>query len=172
MNEPAKVLVADPPWPFQDKLPGRGRGAAKHYGLLALNELKAFPLPALAPDCMLFLWRVASQVPEACALASAWGFTLKTELVWRKQTTGGKRHFGMGRILRAEHEVCMVGTRGKPIVKVRNVRTIFDAHVGRHSAKPDEFYSLVEGLVDGPYAELFARRQRAGWTCYGNEVEG
>jgi N6-adenosine-specific RNA methylase IME4 len=53
---------------------------------------------------------------------------------------------------------------------VRNVRSSFEAPVGRHSEKPDESYELIERLAPGPYVELFARRKRPGWTCLGNEV--
>lgn len=75
------------------------------------------------------------------------------------------------RTLRAEHETCLVATRGKPKPLSRSVRSTFEAPAGRHSAKPDAFYKLVETLAPGPWVELFARRQRAGWTCYGNELE-
>jgi len=166
----ARVLVADPPWPFQDKLPGNGRGAGKHYDLLSIDDIANFPLPELADDCYLFMWRVASQVWQAYDVVSAWGFTDKTELVWRKLTVNGKEHFGMGHHLRAAHETCIVATRGKPKPLVRNIRTIFDAPVGRHSEKPDQFYDLVESFAEGPYVELFARRRRPGWTCFGNEL--
>jgi N6-adenosine-specific RNA methylase IME4 len=47
---------------------------------------------------------------------------------------------------------------------------VFEAPVGRHSQKPEAFYGLVEQLADGPYAELFARRRRENWTCFGNEL--
>lgn len=165
------ALIADPPWPFRDRLPGNGRGAQKHYSLLSIDELCAFPLPALAPDCYLFLWRVASQVPEAYRVCDAWGFSAKTELVWQKLTRTGKPHFGLGWHLRAAHEVCIVAVRGRPKPLQRNVRTVFAAPVGRHSEKPNEFYRLVESISAGPYVELFARRQRPGWRCYGNELQ-
>ncbi len=42
---------------------------------------------------------------------------------------------------------------------------------GVHSAKPDEFYELVEEASPGPYLELFARRTREGWTTLGTELE-
>src|SRR5262245_60848188 len=158
------VVLADPPWQFTDKLPGDGRGAVKHYPCLTVAALCAFPLPPLADDCTLFLWRVASMQQEALDVMRAWGFTLKTEIVWLKQTQTGKRWFGMGRTVRAEHEVCLVGTRGRSVTKSKSVRSTFTAEAGRHSAKPPEFYAIVEALRDGPYVELFARRQRAGWT--------
>ena len=139
-------------------------------GCLSVPELCAFPLPPLADDCTLFLWRVASMQQEALDVMAAWGFTLKTEIVWLKRTTTGKRWFGMGRTVRAEHETCLVGTRGRPVTRRKNIRSTFEAVVGQHSEKPAMFYDLVEALRDGPYVELFARRRRAGWTSLGDQV--
>lgn len=110
-------------------------------------------------------------VEEAYQVCRSWGFVPKTEIVWCKRTALGKRWFGMGRTVRAEHEVAIVATRGKPTVKRHDVRSTFEAPAGRHSEKPEAFYDLVESLCEGPYCELFARRQRPGWTCLGNELE-
>jgi len=172
-----KVLCADPPWPFNDKLPGNNRGAGKNYSLLTAAELVRFPLPPIADDCVLFLWRVASMQQYALDVARFWGFEVKSEIVWLKKTVNGNRWFGMGRTIRAEHETCLVATRGKPRVKSHSIRSTFvtdfegfSAKVGRHSEKPEVFYDIVESLFDGPYVELFARRQRPGWTCLGDQV--
>src|SRR4029450_12248256 len=137
-----RVVLADPPWTFGDRLPGPGRGAAKHYACLSVAELCAFPLPLLADDCTLFLWRVASMQREALDVLTAWGFTLKTEIVWLKRTRTGKRWFGMGRTVRAEHEVCLVGTKGRPPTRNKSVRSTFEAVVGQHSEKPAGFYDI------------------------------
>ena len=169
---PARVLIADPPWKFGDSLPGRARGAVKHYPCLSVDDICNFPLPPLMGDCYLFLWRVAAMPEEALRVVRAWGFVPKAELVWLKTTSLGKRWFGMGRTVRNEHETCIIATRGKPQVRSHAVRSTFTAPVGRHSAKPDLFYETVEKLCEGPYTELFARRQRVGWNCCGNEVEG
>jgi N6-adenosine-specific RNA methylase IME4 len=91
-SEPNRTMVADPQWLFGDRLPGPGRGAARHYPCLSVAELCAFPLPPLAPDCTLLLWRVAAMQREALDVMAAWGFTLKTEIVWVKQTQHRKRH--------------------------------------------------------------------------------
>jgi N6-adenosine-specific RNA methylase IME4 len=107
---------------------------------------------------------------EALDVMAAWGFALKTEIVWLKRTRTGKRWFGMGRTVRAEHEVCLVGTRGRPVTRCKNVRSTFEAVAGKHSEKPVEFYAIVELLREGPYVELFARRRRAGWTNLGDQV--
>jgi len=174
---PFKVLCADCPWPFKDKLPGKNRGAVRNYPLMSTRDICRFSLPPIADDAVLFLWRVSSMPQDALDVVKMWGFVPKTELVWLKKTVDGNRWFGMGRTLRAEHETCIVATRGRPQVLNHSVRSTFvtdfeglSAPVGRHSAKPDRFYELVETLFEGPYVELFARRQRPGWTCLGDEA--
>lgn len=107
---------------------------------------------------------------EALTVLDSWDFELKTEIVWKKLTSTGKRFFGMGRTVRGEHETCLIATSGKPVTLNRSIRSIFEAPVRAHSEKPEEFYHIVEQLREGPYVELFARRQRPGWTCLGNEI--
>jgi N6-adenosine-specific RNA methylase IME4 len=117
----ARVVVADPPWSFSDRLPGASRGAERNYKVMSSAGIEAF-LPDLiasggarvAQDAVLFCWRVASQVEEAYRVVRAWAFLPKSEIVWRKMTKHGKPHFGMGRIVRASHEVRIVAIRGKP----------------------------------------------------------
>ena len=36
-----RTVVADPPWPYKDRLPGRGRGAAKHYDIMSISEIES-----------------------------------------------------------------------------------------------------------------------------------
>lgn len=178
MSLAIRTVVADPPWPFDDALPGDTRGAEKNYPVMSIRDLSAFldtgimagRIPALAPDCRLFLWRVCAMQVEAIQVLRAWGFALKAEIVWRKLTTTGKPHFGMGRTVRMGHEVALVGARGAPELLSHSVRSVFDAPVGAHSEKPEAFFDLVESLSPGPYLELFARRQRPGWTCMGNQM--
>ena len=45
------------------------------------------------------------------------------------------------------------------------------ARTPEHSRKPEEPYELIEHHLPGPYLELFARRERAGWDVWGDEVE-
>jgi N6-adenosine-specific RNA methylase IME4 len=136
---------------------------------MSVEDIVAFPLPPLADDALLFLWRVSSMVEEAYQVTRAWGFVPKSEIVWEKLTSTGKPWFGMGRIVRASHETCIIAKRGRPIIKSKSVRSRFAAQVDRHSAKPLVFYDIIESLADGPYVELFARAHRPGWTSLGNE---
>src|SRR4051812_28304603 len=171
-KQPARVLVADPPWKFSDRLPGRARGAEKHYPCLTTPEIIAFELPPLAADAFLFLWRVGAMQQDALDVVEGWGFRVKAELVWVKLTsTSSSLHFGMGRYVRGAHETYLIATRGRANVRVHDQRSIFFAPVGRHSAKPDAFYWIVMRMAEGPYAELFARRHRSGWRCFGNELD-
>lgn len=174
-EEPIRVLCADPPWTFSDKLPGTKRGAQKHYRVISLQEIANFQVPDLGPRAVLFLWRVASMQQEALDVAKAWGFTPKTEGIWIKQTAGGRRAFGMGHYLRAEHEAFLICTRGPRVCPgIRSVRSTFSAPIGRHSEKPEAFFQLVEELYPlgmGTHFELFARTPRPGWIQSGDQLD-
>ena len=178
---PTAVLMADPPWSFGDAL-GK-RGAEANYPVMTLDEIKAFPLPPLADNCLLLLWRVAAMQQEALDVVRAWGFVVKSEIIWNKLTKKAgvecawckhvacNQHFGMGRYVRAAHETCLVATRGRVAVADHAVRSSFTAPVRAHSRKPEEIYTIANRLVPhGPRVELFARFTRPGWTTIGNQL--
>lgn len=176
-GEPFRVICADPPWQPHDALPG-GRGAVHKYPTLDVWDLKRLPLPAIAEDAILFLWRLSSMQREALDVVDAWRFKVKTEIVWQKLTPTGKPFFGMGRITRGSHETCLVATRGRPVIRCKSIRSTFPEVVPRdargkyiHSAKPETFYTeVVQRLAGGPYVEIFSRRTRPGWHMIGNQV--
>lgn len=180
MAEPFRCIVADPPWAPRDKLPGPTRGAARQYAVLTTAELLRFPLPPIADDAVLLLWRLASMQEDALAVAAAWGFRVVSEVVWQKLTKRGLPWFGMGRTVRASHETALVCVRGRAsrVVQSRSIRSTFAAPVpvdesGRyiHSAKPEAFFiDVAELLAHGPYVEMFARRRRPGWSAIGNQL--
>jgi N6-adenosine-specific RNA methylase IME4 len=102
----------------------------------------------------------------------AWGYTFKTMATWAKRSsTGAKWAFGTGYIFRSAAEFILVGTRGKPKQKVKNVRNLFIAPVREHSRKPDIIFEYAEALWDGPYAEVFSREARHGWDRFGDEPD-
>lgn len=84
--------------------------------------------------------------------------------------------FGMGRLFRQTHEICLIGTSGKSIHKQlqnKSQRSVCFAENLKHSAKPEDLQDSLEIMF--PKArklELFARRIRTGWTCLGNEIDG
>lgn len=82
--------------------------------------------------------------------------------------------FGMGRLFRQTHEICLIGTNNNGIYKKlqnKSQRSVSFAENLKHSAKPellqnslDIMFPSVENKI-----ELFARRQRKGWCCLGNQ---
>ncbi len=173
--KPARVIMADPAWLFDDKISKRTRGASNHYRCLTVEEIAGFAVPISTPvahDCLLALWRVAAMQREALHVAASWGFTVKSEVVWVKTAKRGRGlRIGMGRYVRNCHEVCLICTRGRVSVADHSVPSVIFAPRGKHSEKPDEIYRVLERLVPGgPYLELFARRRREGWIQLGDQL--
>lgn len=80
--------------------------------------------------------------------------------------------FGMGRLARSCKELVLVGTRGQIYkhLAVRNERDVFMAPATKHSSKPEELQDQLDRMFPtGERLELFARRDRPGWTCTGLE---
>lgn len=85
--------------------------------------------------------------------------------------------FGMGRLFRQTHEVCLIGTKGNVYNKLQNKsqRSVHFYPVTKHSEKPE----LLQDMLDKMFPEWagdaskcyegFARRDRVGYTCQGNE---
>lgn len=189
MSNLARCVVIDPPWKFNDKLPGKKRGAEKHYKTQTVEEMgKTITSWRLShtsiPTAFNILWRVASMQREALELVDRLSLVVKSEIVWVKtpKRTGvqasslpePRLHFGMGRYVRNCHEVALICTpKGSRTPRVLNhsTRSVFFAPVGEHSEKPQEFYDLVSNLFPGPYLDLYARKSRPGWIALGNEVQ-
>ncbi len=175
-RQPAGALIADPPWPYRVKATSAKHwgGCAGHYETMTVPDIQRMPLPALAKDCWLFLWRVHTHHEEALAVAEAWGFgrTPCSEVVWVKQTMAADRvRMGMGRAFRMAHEVCLVFKRGRPERAHKGLPSVILSPRLEHSRKPDAFYEHVDKFVGSvPRVELFARRQWPNWLCLGNEM--
>lgn len=168
-----KVIVIDPPWRWQAwSSRGLQKSPQTHYNCMDLAAIKQLPIAELADTegCTLLLWATAPMIPEALDTLQAWGFTFKTMAAWAKRSsTGAKWAFGTGYIFRSAAEFIMVGTRGSPKQKVKNVRNLFVAPVREHSRKPAILFENAEALWDGPYAEVFSREARYGWDSFGDE---
>jgi len=166
------VIVADPPWPF-DLYSNRGKhkSAAAHYTLMSIDEIAALPVGRLAQrDCLLLLWATAPRLGDCLRVISAWGFTYKTNLAWRKTTPRGRVRMGTGYWARSMHESVLVGTIGKP-GKFSAFPSLFDGVAREHSRKPEEFYVLVNKHTTGlRRADLFSRASRPGFDAWGIEA--
>ena len=151
------MIYADPPWRYAQKgLPG---AAEKHYPTMGINELCALPVADLAaPDCALFLWATFPQLPEALRLIRAWGFTYKSAaFVWLKKNRKADSWFyGLGFWTRANAEVCLLATRGRPKRQATNIHQFIISPIEGHSKKPDETRDKIVALL----ADLQSRNER------------
>jgi N6-adenosine-specific RNA methylase IME4 len=170
----AASIHADPPWKFVTRSErGEGRSANQHYRTEGMELIKRLPVDQLAADdAVLFMWMVDWCPAAAFEVMEAWGFTHKTTaFTWAKQNQSGEGwHMGQGYWTRANPEDCWLGVRGKPKRLHEDVRQLIVAPVMEHSRKPDEIYDRIERLVEGPYLELYARRERPGWVSWGDEL--
>jgi site-specific DNA-methyltransferase (adenine-specific) len=170
---PYVVIYADPPWRYNDARSGFG-GASDHYSTMPIDDIKAVAVPA-AVDSVLFLWCVMPLLREALDIVEAWGFTFKTTaFTWIKLNPSGRGlATGLGWWTRANAELCLLATRGRPRPISHRVHSVVLRPRGRHSTKPAEVRERIVELM-GPVRrlELFARERVRGWDAWGNEIEG
>ena len=170
-----KCILADPPWSFQIwSAKGNKKSPSRHYSCMSLEDICALPVSQLTDDDgVLFLWTTDPFLQKAFEVIQAWDYTYKTMgFVWVKsnRTKLGFFH-GTGYWTRANPEYLLLATKGSPKRIHKNIDTLLIAPRREHSRKPEEIYAKIEGLVAGPRLELFARSQRPGWTCWGDETD-
>jgi N6-adenosine-specific RNA methylase IME4 len=171
------AIVIDPPWTYAMDKPQTGKadrkaGAGHFYPLMSHAEIAALPVSDLAaPNAHLYLWVTNPLMFEErdgwtpLRMVESWGFTYKTLITWYK--TGPT---GLGYYFRGRTEHALFAVRGKaPIPPTKREQNILLATNGKHSAKPESFYDLVERVSPAPRLEMFARRNRLDWHTWGNE---
>lgn len=164
------VIYADPPWRYEmPAMGGTNRSIENHYPTMTLEEICAMPVSELAADdAMLYMWATAPKLPECLEVVKAWGFEYRTHMVWDKQK------IGMGYHARNQHEILLICKRGEipPPQAGTQPSSIYSEPRGRHSAKPQFFYEMIEAAYPGlAKIELFCRSPRDGWSVWGNQSE-
>ena len=160
------ILYVDPPWRYDHVESPDARQIENHYPTMTAAELEALELPA-ADDSVLLMWATSPKLAEAITLMGVWGFEYRTCMVWVKD------RIGMGYYARQRHELLLIGKRGNlPVPDAdRRPDSVQEYPRGPHSAKPHEFYDLIESMWPGtPKVELFARNRREGWASWGNQA--
>lgn len=167
------VIVADPPWRYDDELDGSdaARGGLQ-YPTMSVDEICAMKVgDNLATEsCALWLWVTTAFLIDgtAATVLRAWGFEPKTMLTWVKD------RWGAGRYLRNQTEHCILAVRGKPLVVGQSQSTVLNAPRRGHSEKPAEAFEVFNAVTPcAPDArlELFARAERPHWVTSGAEVK-
>jgi N6-adenosine-specific RNA methylase IME4 len=173
-----RVIYADPPWGGDGEF---GPKISKHYPLMKLDDICNLPIAPIADDdSVLVMWSTWTHLEGALKVIKAWGFEYVAGFPWIKSTYQPtmdlfcelrfKPTWGLGVWVRGCSEPVLVAKRGN----AKPPDTSWLGLIGQrmqHSRKPDNLYQYCESM-SGPYLELFARRERQGWSAFGNQVKG
>ena len=166
-----KVIYADPPWRY-DFSKDNADKIEVHYPTMELSEVKSlwkdYEIGEIDDNAVLYLWATAPKLLEALSVMEAWGFKYKTQAVWDKTWVG------MGYWFRGQHEILLVGVRGKfsPPIPTLRESSVYSEKKSKHSKKPTYFRDLISKQFPASNKiELFAREKTEGWNVWGNEVE-
>lgn len=84
--------------------------------------------------------------------------------------------FGMGRLFRQTHELCLIGINSTKIykkLKNKSQRSVSFSGATKHSVKPNDLQDYIDLMFPDKNLnklEMFARRTRPDWYVIGNEV--
>jgi N6-adenosine-specific RNA methylase IME4 len=162
-----RTLVIDPPWPMghSARIDTPEQGSRLDYPAQPLSWIQSLEVPEVAADAAhVYLWVTQRFLPDGLRLIKEWGLTYHCLLTWIKP--GGFAPFSW--MFNAEHAI--FAYRGAFELQRQGLKIAFSAPTQGHSVKPDEFYALVEQVSFEPRLDMFARRQRPGWTAWGDEV--
>ena len=169
-----RTIVVDPPWDYSDTTFREGSGHGEKYAnrslpyaSMTLDAIRSLPIAEWADDdAALFLWTTSRYLPDSFGVVEAWGFRYVQMLVWGKP---GPMPLAMPFAPPAS-EFLLACKRGSPPRRGKFPSSVIIANQGKHSEKPDVFMDHIEVVGWPPYLDVFARRHRMGWDCWGNEV--
>ena len=174
INKKYQIIYADPPWLYRDKSSAGNRGASFKYDVQDHKWICGLPVENISDDnCVLFLWITMPQLPNVFEVIKEWGFVYKTcAFTWVKRNKLQPSWFmGMGNWTRANSELCLLATKGKPKRVSAAVHSVVDTPIEKHSKKPDVVKDrIVQFCGDLHRIELFARQKTEGWDVWGNEL--
>lgn len=171
------LIYADPPWK-------QSKGGKKAVRPVTSGKPLDYPVCSLAEitehlrqadsltgdNAILFLWTIDKYLFEAQEMAEGLGYKLHARMIWNK-VTGIPAAF----TIRYGHEYLLYMYKGKLLPVAENERgkihSVFTEQVKRHSQKPITAYEIIERLYPQTRKiEMYARNERSGWDCWGNEV--
>lgn len=172
-----EIIYADPPWKQakggKKSVRPNSSGKCLDYQTQTLDVIKSHLIVAdklTNENAVLFLWTIDKYLFEAQTMAESIGYKLHARMIWNK-VTGIPAAF----TVRFGHEYLLYMYKGKliPVDKKERgkIHTVFTEQVKRHSQKPESAYRIIERLYPQfSKIELYARNQRDGWDCWGDEV--
>lgn len=171
------IIYADPPWK-QSKggrkaVRANSSGKPLDYQTCTLEEIEGHLKQAVShttENSVMFLWAIDKYLFEAQHIAERLGYKLHARMIWNK-VTGIPAAF----TIRFGHEYLLYMYKGKLLTVAKSERgkihSVFTEQVKRHSQKPKVAYEIIERLYpNARRLEMYARSERNGWDCWGNEV--
>lgn len=171
------LILADPPWKQtkggKKSVRPKSSGKSLEYPVCSIEEIKEHLKQATSlcsENSVLFLWTIDKYLFEAQQIAEELGYKLHARMIWNK-VTGIPAAF----TVRFGHEYLLYMYKGKlvPIATEERgkIHTVFTERVKRHSQKPEVSFEIINRLYPNlNKLEMYARRERDNWDCWGNEV--
>lgn len=162
------VMLATPPWRLGD---------TPNPGTLALDDITAlapYVQKIASPDCVLYLMAPCARTAsgEAAEVLRAWGFTGRTIYAWVRDLTDRSNGWNAER-----HWNLIVATRGNPVppeedALVDSVQEHETLGAEADAPVPPALVRMIENLhPDAPKVELFAAKERFGWSAWGEQLQ-
>ena len=172
-----EIFYTDPPW---NQTKGNIRECRPNQGkqldyptcdIDTISDIHKFAFSHAADIHNVFMWTIDKYLFEAERMMKLLGYDLHARFIWDKEN-GVAPAF----TVRFSHEYLLwFYKKGHMYMPVRNMRgkytTVLREQSTKHSKKPLCAYEMIESMFpDARKIELFARNERDGWDCWGNEV--
>lgn len=119
----------------------------------------------------IFMWTIDKYLLDAEKIMEMLGYKIHARIIWDKINGPAAAY-----TLRFSHEYLLWFFKpGQIYMPDKDSRgaftTVMRESSRKHSQKPNCAYEMLESMFpDAKKLELFARQERSGWDCWGNEV--
>jgi N6-adenosine-specific RNA methylase IME4 len=172
------IIYSDPPW---EREKGGIRYVRKNqkrdldYKTMSMYDIQEFHANVFNAKTKekhnVFMWTIDKYLHETEKMMEEIGYYLHARIIWDK-FNGVAPAF----TVRFAHEYLLwFYERGNMLMPCKGMRGFFTDVIReagtKHSVKPEFAYSMIENMFPNEkYLELFARKERKGWDCFGDEL--
>lgn len=172
------IVYTDPPW--QQTKGGKRKarplqGKSLDYPTMDMESIKKIHrivFEHVNEKHNVFMWTIDKYLHETEQMMNELGYNLHARFIWDKEN-GIAPAF----TVRYSHEYLLwFYKKGRILMPINEMRgkytTVLREPATKHSKKPECVYKMIEDMFpDATKIELFARNERDGWNCWGNEVD-